>query len=42
VPTLLEKSLDEADEEKSKRTTKCFLGMKKFDLSELKKAADGE
>lgn len=41
TPTMMDEMMQTDDEEKKKRVTQAFLKMKKFDLAELKKAAEG-
>ncbi len=41
VPTALPKMLTDPDAERARRVTKAFLGMRKFDLEELRRAYDG-
>lgn len=41
-PNDLEDMMNSGDEDKIKRVTEAFLKMKKFDLAELKKAAEGK
>ncbi len=42
VPSEMEKFMAQSDPEKMARVTQAFLKMKKFDLAELEKAAEGE
>ena len=42
VPTIMQEMMSSGDKEKMGRVTEAFLKMKKFDISELKKAYDGE
>lgn len=42
VPTAMEKMFKEKDEQKMARVTEAFLKMKKFDIAELEKAAEGK
>ena len=42
TPTAMEEMMQEKDEKKLARVTEAFLKMKKFDIAELKKAAEGE
>lgn len=39
VPTMMDEVMQSGDEEKIARVTKAFLGMKKFDIAELRKAS---
>lgn len=41
VPTVLQKYLADSDSEKVERVTTAFMQMKKFDISQLKKAYEG-
>jgi predicted 3-demethylubiquinone-9 3-methyltransferase (glyoxalase superfamily) len=41
VPTDMDEMMKSADEEQMARVTEAFLKMKKFDIAELKKAAEG-
>lgn len=41
-PALINETMQSGDPEKIKRVTQAFLKMKKFDLAELQKAADGQ
>jgi predicted 3-demethylubiquinone-9 3-methyltransferase (glyoxalase superfamily) len=41
VPTDMNEMMKSADEEQMARVTEAFLKMKKFDIAELKKAAEG-
>lgn len=41
-PTMLDKMLQDPDQEKVDRVTKAFLEMKKFDIGKLKKAYEGK
>jgi predicted 3-demethylubiquinone-9 3-methyltransferase (glyoxalase superfamily) len=42
VPTIMEEMMNDKDENKIARVTNVFLKMKKFNISELKKAYEGE
>jgi predicted 3-demethylubiquinone-9 3-methyltransferase (glyoxalase superfamily) len=42
VPTVMQRMMMDKDEEKIARVNKAFLKMKKFDISELEKAYEGE
>lgn len=42
VPTVLNTYLSDKDSEKVGRVTSCFMQMKKFDISKLKKAYEGK
>jgi predicted 3-demethylubiquinone-9 3-methyltransferase (glyoxalase superfamily) len=42
VPIAMEDMMNSGDQEKTERVTKAFLQMKKFDIAELQKAADGK
>lgn len=42
VPSVLDTFLSDPDQKKVERVTACFLQMKKFDISELKKAYEGK
>ena len=41
VPTAMNEMMSNKDEQKLTRVTKAFLKMKKFDISELRKAYNG-
>jgi predicted 3-demethylubiquinone-9 3-methyltransferase (glyoxalase superfamily) len=41
VPTAMDEMMQEKDEEKMARITEAFLKMKKFDIAELQRAAEG-
>ena len=42
VPTIMDEMLQSNDSVKLARVTKAFLQMKKFDIAELKRAAEGK
>ena len=42
VPTIMDEMLQSKDSAKLARVTKAFLQMKKFDIAELKRAAEGK
>src|SRR6185437_11014231 len=42
VPSVLNDMLSDPDHKKVERVTACFLQMKKFDISKLKKAYEGK
>ncbi len=42
VPTAMEEMMKSGDQEKINRVTQAFLKMKKFDIAELEKAAEGK
>jgi predicted 3-demethylubiquinone-9 3-methyltransferase (glyoxalase superfamily) len=42
VPTAMDKMMESDDKEKTARVTQAFLKMKKFDIAELEKAANGK
>ena len=41
VPTVLDELIRDADPERSQRAMKAMMGMTKFDIAELQRAADG-
>ena len=42
IPTIMDEMFQSKDSEKLARVTKAFLQMKKFNISELKRAAEGK
>lgn len=42
VPTVMDEMMQEKDEQKMARVTESFLEMKKFDIAELERAAEGK